>query len=770
MKKLLSLLILLTMMVSLLPIGIITSSAVDEYPVVTWNSGMFVGSVYNSYGLKTQYGASSSFAATEVFTVPKAGTKLTWVDTTSGYASNSVLVISSWKKDTSNNWVLDLDGANYAGTSGSYASSVSTKSSTSGVTYTYITSVDNENLRLCYNRGTGTVHPTVTFTATTQAGSWATTLAQKITEVPVPKTKSLGFDLNAETITTEWYYGYVGSSTQSSAPYAITNGSILYLYSDVVTIEKAGTTIYFFDDTQTDGGASAYASTSAFVFSHWSQSGNIWVIDKTKDNRDGATADTAMVGNFKMYYYTTIEDNENLRLCYRAGNADIAVEPTIYPIYISEPYIEFTSTSIPGKLTDQSIKKSDETVLNYKIYLPEDYNSANDYKLIYNVGSDLSLVNAAIEAEGTMIIASFDGNFSESGEMLEFIVNNYAVNQNYIYLTGDSLLDDAYLSTFTASLENASSFDTPLDALRDLLSNKPTFYNALNGITMYALGDSYFQGAGIGSQLTWPSLLATKYNMEHINYGIGGNTIAYYTDVNTTTQLPMCDRYKTMVDDADTDIILLEGGRNDRSKKVPFGTNDSTDTNTFKGALNVTISGLLEKYPDALIICVTAWNYIDSTGATDGYAGTTAEYAAQMVELVEYLNNDRVVCFNAADKELSGVDMNDSSFKAEYGITPTDISHLNPAGMELILPNFEKFIAEQYMQYIGYTEPEEKLDFLIDEFPDTTAPMDTTITPDDTTTLDNEQNGCSCSGGSAFISLAAIITGFGLLVLTKKKY
>jgi hypothetical protein len=40
--------------------------------------------------------------------------------------------------------------------------------------------------------------------------------------------------------------------------------------------------------------------------------------------------------------------------------------------------------------------------------------------------------------------------------------------------------------------------------------------------------------------------------------------------------------------------------------------------------------------------------------------------------------------------------MTDASFRAKYCMKPTDISHLNADGMKLVLPYFEKFIADTY--------------------------------------------------------------------------
>ena len=52
------------------------------------------------------------------------------------------------------------------------------------------------------------------------------------------------------------------------------------------------------------------------------------------------------------------------------------------------------------------------------------------------------------------------------------------------------------------------------------------YFPILEGIKMYALGDSLFFGARIGTENSWPSLLGVKYNMDFINYGRGSNTIA----------------------------------------------------------------------------------------------------------------------------------------------------------------------------------------------------------------------------------------------------
>lgn len=217
------------------------------------------------------------------------------------------------------------------------------------------------------------------------------------------------------------------------------------------------------------------------------------------------------------------------------------------------------------------------------------------------------------------------------------------------------------------------------------------YYEKLSEITMYALGDSYFAGNGIGDKANaWPSQLASKYGMSHVNDGVGGSTVANY-DGYPDTKIPMVLRYEETLPAGDVDIILVEGGTNDRGQGIPIGKNsDETDT-TFKGALNVILNGLEEKFPNALIICVTPWN-----------APENAAYVTAMIELCE---NRNIAYINAADPDVVGVDMTDASFRAKYSIKPDDVSHLNMYGMQLVLPCFEKLIAEIYYEYIGVAFP-----------------------------------------------------------------
>ena len=210
---------------------------------------------------------------------------------------------------------------------------------------------------------------------------------------------------------------------------------------------------------------------------------------------------------------------------------------------------------------------------------------------------------------------------------------------------------------------------------------------------MYAMGDSYFGGSSLGKEGTWVNLLGEKYGMDYVNYGIGGSTMSdYVTDKN-----PMVLRYTRMAK-GDADIILLEGGRNDRTKEVPIGDLDSRDSKTFMGSINIMLDGMLKTYPNALIILVTPWYHTGKVAAT---GLSNVDYANAMRSLAEHRNDKRIVCLYAADPNTIGVNMNDAAFRKKYCIAENDVSHLNLDGMKYVLTYMEQFIASEYAKFKG---------------------------------------------------------------------
>jgi len=101
---------------------------------VTWNYGYVKpDGTINPTG--------SAYSHTDVFVVPKAGSKVTFTDTNkngTNFCSNSALVFSTWTKD-GENWVF---ASGVKGEGGTFV--------TNPLVYSYTSTKDNELVRLCY--------------------------------------------------------------------------------------------------------------------------------------------------------------------------------------------------------------------------------------------------------------------------------------------------------------------------------------------------------------------------------------------------------------------------------------------------------------------------------------------------------------------------------------------------------------------------------------------------------------------------------------------
>ena len=291
-----------------------------------------------------------------------------------------------------------------------------------------------------------------------------------------------------------------------------------------------------------------------------------------------------------------------------------------------------------------------------------------------------------------------DTNRRESQEVLASLQpGEYAirvVGDKLVLIGTTDYLTGIAVEAFTAYVKSAdSSTELLVDNEYSLLKSQDDFNKILMGITMYAMGDSYFGGSSLGKAGTWVNMLGDKYGMDYINYGIGGSTMSdYVTDKN-----PMVQRYTSMKK-GDAAIILLEGGRNDRTKEVPIGDFESRDSKTFMGSINIMLDSMLKTYPNALIILVTPWYHTGKVAAT---GLSNVDYANAMRSLAEYRNDPRIVCLYAADPNTIGVNMNDASFRAKYCIEPNDVSHLNLEGMKYVLTYMEQFIAKEYAKFKG---------------------------------------------------------------------
>ena len=505
--------------------------------------------------------------------------------------------------------------------------------------------------------------------------------------------------------------------------------------------------------------ASGGSSTDLYDFK------NTTVVVKANMNNDsgGRTVLAALVSkNNSFTYGIQNESNNNASAMYvRINNANNLVNGASVALNEFRVYVmSFAYDETTKKVTCKYYMSTKE--------VPE---SASDFTL---------MVEQEITADGTNSVLTS--------------TNDFILGRRYDQL--DKLrdmhiwLDDAkvYSSVLTldevaADVPAATSYTVTTSATTAEVPNPDVHYSELNGLTMYAVGDSLFAGNGVGKAKTYVNLIGEKYGMTYINDGVGGSTIGVY-DGYPAEKIPMVTRWKDNLPTEnadDVDIILLEGGSNDWARGVKLSNKESTDTTTFQGAINTCITEMKQRYPNALIICITTWGYTekDEVASMASWAGKT-DYAKAMLEVCEYRG---IPCVNNSDPELCGVNMNSLSFRQQYSISDTDRSHLNAEGMKLVLPYVEECIARAWCEYKNLT--------FADQTPDKYNPVKAASTTEATTTevttteatttapepeatttaaetTAEEKKGCGSAIGTGAAALAAS-AALGIAAVKKKK-
>ena len=208
----------------------------------------------------------------------------------------------------------------------------------------------------------------------------------------------------------------------------------------------------------------------------------------------------------------------------------------------------------------------------------------------------------------------------------------------------------------------------------------------LSGKKIIGIGDSLMAGNSIGKSYTWLNLLG-RYGAITYNYGINGNSVAVQTA--ETANNAMVERIDDIAEEVpETDYFVLIGGANDKRLPVPVGEDGSTDTSTFKGALNVLINKIREYYPRCHIIFMTNYDRyrtLNSLGKTD------IDYVNAMKEVCDAKH---IYCYD--NYHDSGVDFFDSSFLAwaDEGVSLGQSAnhHLSREGYEWILPKYKTLL------------------------------------------------------------------------------
>lgn len=215
----------------------------------------------------------------------------------------------------------------------------------------------------------------------------------------------------------------------------------------------------------------------------------------------------------------------------------------------------------------------------------------------------------------------------------------------------------------------------------------------LSGKSIIAVGDGMISGHSLGEGFSWLSDIGIQHGMTYYNFGVNKSSIAYSDAAFADENLALCRQYQTVLDIVPSaDIVLIEGGMNDRNYNIPIGEQMDQGDETFLGALNSLIDRYQAAYPEAKILCMTPYHrndVVNDLGLSD------ADYAAAMLSLCE---SRGISCFN--NYALSGVDFtnNDYASYADEGLYlgREANQHFSPAAYANIESLYEEWLLSQY--------------------------------------------------------------------------
>lgn len=246
-----------------------------------------------------------------------------------------------------------------------------------------------------------------------------------------------------------------------------------------------------------------------------------------------------------------------------------------------------------------------------------------------------------------------------SGENIKTINNTSLLGSGNITISGGG--------TLPYSLEIGPSEPTNVSTKYWIDTNPP-----FSKMKIGCLGDSIT--AGVGASTTYVKLLEHDFR-QVVNYGVSGSCIT--TGANNISSF--CQRAVQMA--ADLDAVIIFGGTNDLGHNANFGTDDnSTDATVFKGAVNVLITSLMDRYPEKpILFCLpTPRSYGGYNNTTPNQKGVTLEMIRnQIIARCEYYSMPYLDLYGASGINASYSSVQRSAFTS-------DGLHLNNKGHKRI--------------------------------------------------------------------------------------
>lgn len=390
---------------------------------------------------------------------------------------------------------------------------------------------------------------------------------------------------------------------------------------------------------------------------------------------------------------------------YIAANADFTTPLTVYPMCCLKSAYDVSSAYVPYVPSASAVAEYSE-LLRYENPVTVTW---FDGKFVSNAGVIGDDVNYSISSpikmrKGQRIVFSATGGSATSiltkfvnGEPTPIFDGTATPPMRYLIPYKFWIADEDCEVVICHDIRaNSSNIIIPNEDVRPTIFNDEQFLSGspLWQKKMVVVGDSLVKGSRLGEFPTWCNWIAAKYRMVLVNAGINGSSIAEIPEGADGENLhdPIVDRYNALLqENKDADLVVYEGGANDRTWGVPIGSVSSNAKTEFIGAIGRIINGTRIICPKSKIFFISLpwrWSAPNETTGLD-----EADYAEAMKTICEAKS---IPCRNPCF--MGDVDFRDTSVSswADEGIWIGEEAnrHYSPAGYQYIIPRIERFLSE----------------------------------------------------------------------------
>lgn len=316
-----------------------------------------------------------------------------------------------------------------------------------------------------------------------------------------------------------------------------------------------------------------------------------------------------------------------------------------------------------------------------------------DVSIDYAIRSAFYTFNSKVEAisdkDMYCIAYNQDGTFNSRINKVNGVVTLTDTTKKYRFVvsngSGNPVTDINLMLSFV-TIKSKETFNE--NVLNIVNGSSPIFGKRLN-----ILADS--MGSVDYTLPNWWQQISNKTGAIFNNYAISGTCIGYNEERENANGKCFCNRYMEM--DSSADGVIVLGGTNDY--EIKLGNWNDSKNETFYGALNVLMKGLLEKYKGKPIIFMTPVqqandyinNMIDPVTPIQSNANSSIQLQLRAEAIKRKCMQYGITCIDLYNTSgINGVDTSKIYYR------PSDVTHLSLLGQSIVANNLLPILESKF--------------------------------------------------------------------------